>query len=414
MASTQKFDFFATTAKGMEDLLLEELKGLGAQSVLKGKAGVSFQGPLETGYRACLWSRIANRILLPLKTFPASDPDRLYGGVRSIHWTDHLSEKNTLAVDFSVSHSQITHSHYAALKVKDAIVDQFRSVKGSRPSVSPRRPDVQVNVYLHNDEATVSLDLSGESLHRRGYRQELSPAPLKENLAAALLMTAGWTSREDQSSDLALLDPMCGSGTLAIEAALIAGNIAPGLGRDYFGFLGWAGHDAGLWSKLKEEAQEKILFKPGLVRKRSPKIIGYDQDFRAIRVALSNLERVNFPGLRVGAGGGLLRGHVHFEKRDLSECEAPSEKGIFIVNPPYGERLGDVEALKPLYKQLGDTLKQKFQGWEGYIFTGNPDLAKTIGLKASRRSVFFNGSIECRLLKYELYESSREIRVLKV
>ena len=382
--SQEVLSFFATTAKGMESVLAQEIRELGATSVQESRAGVKFEGPLEMGYRACLWSRVANRILLPLKTFSAPDPDRLYGGVRSIHWTDHLTVENTLAVDFATSHSQITHSHYGALKVKDAIVDQFRTLQGSRPSVDPARPDLRINVYLHEDVATVSLDLSGESLHVRGYREEGGQAPLKENLAAAILLLAGWPKEDPQA---AFLDPMCGSGTLPIEAMMMAARRAPGIKRQYFGFKGWQGHVPAIWKRLMQEAVELEIKD----KKKLPKIVGYDQDFRAIRVALGNLERAG------------LSGKVHFEKRELSLCEEIAPQGLFVTNPPYGERLGDEESLIPFYKSIGDLMKQKFKGWEGYVFTGNPVLAKSVGLKATKRIVLFNGAIECRLLKYDLY-----------
>jgi 23S rRNA (guanine2445-N2)-methyltransferase / 23S rRNA (guanine2069-N7)-methyltransferase len=379
--------FFATTAKGMEDLLFDELKALGAQSVEKTRAGVSFQGELQIAYRACLWSRIANRILLPIKTFPAPAPEKLYAGVKSIRWSDHLSASQTLAVDFASSHSQITHSQFGALKTKDAIVDQFRSTAGTRPSIDVAKPDVRVNVYLLNDQATVSIDLSGDSLHKRGYREEGTPAPLKENLAAAILTLAEWpkVAREGGS----FLDPMCGSGTLPLEAAFMAANRAPGLDRSYYGFLKWAQHDSKIWKELVQEAMDSEVQDP----RKLPKIIGYDQDFRAVRAAIANVERAE------------LRSAIHIEKRSLAELELPGEgsAGIICMNPPYGERLGDVEELKPLYKQIGDTFKQKFRGWNGYVFTGSPELAKVIGLKASRRFVLYNGALECRLLKYELY-----------
>jgi 23S rRNA (guanine2445-N2)-methyltransferase / 23S rRNA (guanine2069-N7)-methyltransferase len=381
--SKEKYDFFATTAKGMEKLLVEELLSLGAGSVKETRSGVSFNDTLEMAYRACLWSRIANRVLLPLKTFPAVDPDQLYGGVRSIHWTDHLTVQDTLAVDFSTSHSKITHSHFGALKVKDAIVDQFRTLKGDRPSVNPQRPDLRINVYLHHDQATVSLDLSGDSLHRRGYREEGALAPLKENLAAAILKLAGWP----REGDTAFLDPMCGSGTLPIEAGLMACNIAPGIQRDYFGFQGWQGHIPAVWKRLLQEAKDLEIRD----KKRIPKIVGYDGNFRTVSVALSNVQKAG------------LHGKVHIEKREFSQCESIGPSGIFVVNPPYGERLGETEDLKPLYKGIGDTLKQKFKGWDGYVFTGSSELSKLIGLKASKRHVLFNGPIECRLFHYEMY-----------
>lgn len=392
MQARPPLSFFATTAKAMEPLLAAELKSFGSKKVEETRAGVYFQGPLEIAYRACLWSRIANRILLPIKTFHAPTPEKLYAGVKSIRWSDHLSPRNTLAVDFNSTDSDITHTHFGALKVKDAIVDQLRSIHGERPSVDPIKPDVQVNVYLHRDEATVSIDLSGTSLHQRGYREEGASAPLKENLAAAILVSAGWPdllkeAKEAGKPPPALLDPMCGSGTLLIEAALMAARIAPGMERKHFGFLKWAQHDAAAWQRLVDQASNAEIHDPKLL----PRIVGYDEDFRAVRVALANVERSG------------MHGRIHVEKRELSLCERIGESGLIVVNPPYGERLGEVEELKGLYKSLGDTFKQKFKGWKGAIFTGSPELAKCIGLKPSRRIVLFNGALECRLFNYDLY-----------
>lgn len=383
--------FFAPTAKGMESLLADEIRALQGKDIQETRAGVSFSGTLETAYRVCLWSRIANRVLLPIKSFPAPTPEKLYGGVKSIRWSDHLSSRHTFAVDFSSSKSAITHTHFGALKVKDAIVDQIRSVQGERPSVHLLRPDVRVNVYLHENQATVSIDLSGESLHMRGYREEGARAPLKENLAAAILALAGWSewlhkAREEGAALPSFMDPMCGSGTLPIEAALIAGNVAPGLKREHFGFTGWKGHDSQLWERLRSEAE-----KAQITDKRPAKIVGYDEDFRAVRVAIANSTRAG------------MQTRVHIEKRELAACEAVSERGILVVNPPYGERIGEVEELKGLYKRLGDTLKHRFKGWRACIFTGSPELAKSVGLRPSRRHVLYNGAIECRLLTYEMY-----------
>ena len=381
--------FFATTAKEMESLLAREVEAAGGKAIQITRAGVSFEGTIETAYRLCLWSRIANRVLLPLKRFPAPTPEKLYGGVKSIRWTDHIGKDATIAVDFSATQSQITHTHFGALKVKDAIVDQLRSIRGERPSVDIARPSVRINVYLANDEASVSIDLSGESLHRRGYREDGALAPLKENLAAAILLNTGWAQavRSEGAADFALLDPMCGSGTLPIEAAQIAAEIAPGLARDYFGFLGWLGHVPAVWKRLLVEAEERQIRD----RKRLPKIVGYDGDFRVVRTAIANVERAG------------LRQMIHIEKRDFSACERIAEQGIFVVNPPYGERLGEVEELRGLYGALGDAMKNKFHGWEGYVFTASPELAREVGLKPARRTVLFNGALECRLLRYELF-----------
>ena len=386
----QPLRFFATTAKGMEDLLAGELRELGAHDVQVERAGVSLSGTLELAYRVCLWSRVANRVLLPLATFPAATPQALYDGVRTIRWAEHLDARRTLAVECAVSHSRITHSHFAALKTKDAIVDQFRDRVGTRPSVDVVQPDVRVNLYLHNDRATVSIDLSGESLHRRAYRQRGAAAPLKENLAAAVLLLAEWPRRAAEG--VPLIDPMCGSGTLPIEAALMAARIAPGRQRTHFGFLGWRGHQAALWERVRRDAEEQEICDA----KRLPPMHGYDASAAAVRSALVNVEHAG------------LRGKVHIEKRALHEC-APiparprgDVQGLVVTNPPYGERVGDVAKLGGLYAELGDTLRRKFPGWTGYVLTGNPDLGKRIGLRSARRHVLYNGAIECRLLVFPI------------
>lgn len=378
--------FFATAPKGIESLLADELRALGARTVKETRAGASFQGTLALAYRVCLWSRTANRVLLPLAHFEAPTPAALYEGVRSIDWAEHLTPDDRLAVDFSTSASRITHSHFGALKVKDAIVDQFRDAYGVRPSVDVERPDLRINVYLRRDEATVGIDLSGDSLHRRGYRLEGAAAPLKENLAAAILLRASWPSIAEAGGTL--IDPMCGSGTLPIEAALIAADIAPGLYRDYFGFLGWKGHDAALWEHLIAEARERR--EAGLAK--LPPIAGYDADPAVVRVARENVRRAG------------LGERIRMERGELARLERPAgcETGLVIVNPPYGERLGDRKSLAPLYASLGDILKQRFLGWKAAVFTGNPELAKGMGLRAKRTHTLYNGPIECRLLRFDV------------
>ncbi|MBI4516340.1 MAG: hypothetical protein HY699_11060 [Deltaproteobacteria bacterium] len=380
--------FFATTAKGMEALLAAELRQLGGTKVVEQRAGVAFCGPLEVAYRACLWSRVANRVLLPLASFQAETPAALYDGVRNVRWWEQLSPQQTLAVDFAATESAVCHSHYGALKTKDAIVDQLRERTGTRPSVSTVRPDIRVNVYLHRNRAVVSLDLSGDSLHRRGYRQQQAGAPLKENLAAAVLLLADWPRLA--STGAALIDPMCGSGTLPIEAALMAAGVAPGSERSYFGFLKWHGHQPQLWDRLRQEAAAGAIRDP----KRLPRICGYDEDPRAVRAAIGNVERVG------------MRGCVHIEKRALSECEPIAARGassgLVVTNPPYGVRLGERAALAHLYATLGDTLRRKFVGWTGYVLTGDRELGQRIGLRAARRHILFNGAIECRLLAFPI------------
>lgn len=379
--------YFATAPKGLEEALAEELRELGIAAVEVARGGVHFQGTLEAGYRACLQARVTNRVLLPLATFAAGDADALYTGVKRIPWSDHLGPEQTLAVEFTSARSALSHTHFGALKVKDAIVDQLRERHGTRPDVRTERPDVQVNVHVAADVATVSIDLSGESLHRRGYRDESVTAPLKENLAAGILRLARWPSLCEGGA--AFYDPMCGSGTLAIEAALMATHTAPGLLRDYWGFLGWRGHDAECWNRLLDEARASQK------RERLPSIVGCDRDPRAVRAALANVERAG------------LRGIVHIEKRELQDAVAPPARqelphGLLCVNPPYGERLGEKLELEPLYAELGKTFREKFGGWEAFVFTGNVELARHLHLEPARRYPLFNGPIECRLLRFPL------------
>jgi 23S rRNA (guanine2445-N2)-methyltransferase / 23S rRNA (guanine2069-N7)-methyltransferase len=384
-------DFFAAAPKGLEPLLADELRTFGASAIDATVAGVSFRGPLALAYRVCLWSRFANRVLLPLASFPATSPEALYDGIRTIDWRQHLPVTGTIAVDFHTALSQITHSHYGALKVKDAIVDQFRDACGERPSVAREHPDVRINVYLRRDRARVSLDLSGESLHRRGYRQEAVLAPLKENLAAAILALAGWPRIAGAGG--ALIDPMCGSGTLPIEAALMAGDVAPGLLRPHYGFLRWQGHQPQLWEELLEEARQRR--ESGL--KELPPIIGYDADAGTVRHALANVEKAG------------LRGLVHIEKRPYGEARPPKDarSGLLVANPPYGERLGEEQALTPLYAGLGELLRGHFPGWRGAVFTGNPRLALRLGGKPQGSHTLYNGAIECRLLLLSPAEADR-------
>lgn len=384
------FNFFATTPKGMEELLAQELTELGPEEVKATLAGASFRGPLKTAYKVCLWSRLANRVLMPIKKFEVHTPEHLYEGTQRIRWSTHIGHDATLAIDFTSAKAAITHTQYGAQKMKDAIVDQLRDERGTRPSVDLKRPSVRINVRLYQSEATVSIDLSGDSLHRRGYREEGANAPLKENLADAILRIAGW--KEAAAQGAGFLDPMCGSGTLPLAAALIALNRAPGLQRDYFGFMGWERHDQAIWEDLVAEAKELEIKNP----KKFPRIVGTDRDALAVKAAWANTERAG------------LTQRVHFERRELSEA-APwdtvslNPAGMIVVNPPYGERLGEEEELKAVYSGIGDLFKQRFKGWRGYVFTGNPELAKVVGLKASRRYPLFNGAIECRLLQYELY-----------
>ena len=372
-------EFFATTGKGVEELLAGELHALGVTVVAVESGGVRFTGDAADCWRANLWLRTANRVLMPLALFPCDSPQALYDGVRGLSWTTWLTPDMTLAVDCNLRDSAMTHSGFAALKTKDAIVDMLRDACGRRPSVDTRDPDLRVNVHLVKNRCTVSLDTSGAPLDRRGYRLERTEAPLRETLAAALVALTGWDGA------VPFADPMCGSGTILIEAALKAARRAPGLLRSNFGFQRWPGFDPGLWRRLLAEARETAL--PMV----SVPIAGYDRLPAALEIARQNAARAGVQGL------------VALAKGDIRTFTPPPGAGVLLFNPPYGRRLSEEEALKPLYKQIGDVMKQRCTGYTAYLFTGSPELAKCVGLKASRRYVLFNGPIECRLLKYELY-----------
>lgn len=372
-------ELFATTARGLEEVLAIELTALGLQVLAQERGGVRFAGGLPECMMANLHLRTANRVLVPLAVFPCCNPDELYDGVRTIPWRDYLTPDMTLAVDCSVRDSGITHSRYAALKAKDAVVDQLRDEAGRRPSVDTMAPDVRINLHILADRCTVSLDSSGEPLDRRGYRLDRTEAPLRETLAAAIIALTGW------QGDTPLLDPLCGSGTLIIEGALKGANLAPGLVRKGFGFQNWRNFDESLWQGLVESAE-------AAVRPELPFVLnGSDQDDKAIAAAWQNARRA-----------GVDR-YVHFRQQLLADVSPPEEKGVIIMNPPYGERLGNRQELVSFYRGIGDILKQRFTGYTAFILTGDLELAKEVGLKASRRYVLFNGPIECRLLRYELY-----------
>lgn len=389
-SNSRRHEFFAGSVRYVEDLLARELLDFGASNVRETRAGVYFNGTLETAYRACLWSRVASRILLPLKTFPAASPEALYQGAAQIPWQDHLSADGTLAVDCSLSHSTLRHSVYAAQVVKDAVVDCFRARGGRRPSVSLQRPDVRLNLHLHQDRAVVSVDLSGESLHRRTYRKRSGKAPLKENIAAAVLLRAHWA--EIAESGGGFVDPLCGSATLPIEAALLAADCPPGLSRAYFGFLGWKGHDGRLWRELCEEGKER--FAAG--RRNLPLIVGYDRDPEAVRAARENVERASLQNL------------IRIQRQELDRLGASEyQTGLVATNPPYGERLDDDPNLPGLYMKLGRVLKAQYPGWKAAVLTAHTELAKSIGLQAFRRNTLYNGTIKCTLVQIDLVVENR-------
>lgn len=374
----QPLDCFAAVPRGAEELAAAELAALGIIGAKPGKGGVAFCTDRAGLYRANLWLRTASRVLVQLASFPCSGPTELYDGVHAIAWQKLITTDMTLAVDCSLRDSALTHSGFVALKTKDAVVDRIREFCGSRPNVDTTSPDVRINVHLHKNVCTISLDSSGDSLDRRGYRLERNEAPLRETLAAAVVALTGW------DGSIPLADPMCGSGTIPIEAALLAAHIPPGLHRT-FGFQHWLDFDNELWSRICTEAEAGISRLPvGL-------ITGYDLDGRALQLAGRNVSKAG------------LEGQIHFFHAALQEFRPEGDKGVVILNPPYGKRLGEEEDLRELYCQIGDVMKKYCRGWTGYVLTGNLELAKYIGLKASRRYVLFNGAIECRLLKYELY-----------
>lgn len=383
--------YFATCPKGLEGLLHQELNTLGAEELRETIAGVYFSGDLETAYRVCLWSRLANKVLLPLAQFEVSSQEDLYDGVRELRWEEHLSPSGSLLVDFIGTNDAIRNTQFGALKVKDAIVDCLRDFSGERPSVAKRDPDLRVNVRLAKSKVIVSIDLSGDSLHRRGYRVKQGSAPMKENLAAGILLRAGWPEIAAQGG--ALLDPMCGSGTILIEAALIAADIAPGLLRGSFGFERWLNHRNDIWLDLREEAFARK--RVGLARENLPEIRGYDADIKVIRAAEENIVSAE------------LDHWLRVTRKELADFVKPThnkamQPGLVLSNPPYGERLGEIESLKLLYAHLGERLRNEFQGWRAGVFTGNPELGKQMGLRADKKYKFFNGTIASELLMFNI------------
>ncbi|MEI6544706.1 MAG: bifunctional 23S rRNA (guanine(2069)-N(7))-methyltransferase RlmK/23S rRNA (guanine(2445)-N(2))-methyltransferase RlmL, partial [Methylococcales bacterium] len=335
--------------------------------------------------------RTANRILLVLSSFTVKTQDDLYKGVQQINWFEHINPEDTFAVSFSAKNSEaINNTHFGALKVKDAIVDQMRETFQKRPSIDTEQPNIRINVYLQGEQAQLSLDLSGESLHRRGYRDVNIKAPMKENLAAAMLLRCGWPEMAKQKASL--IDPMCGSGTLLLEATMIAADYAPGLLREYYGFTGWKKHDAECWKKLRMEALQRR--KVGL--EKLPIIVGFDQDRHTVNTALQHI-----------ANAG-LQNKIHVERRDIEEAKPADSwpRGLLICNPPYGERLGDEEETAELYVKFGNTLKTRFVGWKAAMIISNPELGFRLGIRSQKPITLFNGALECKLLRFNIEETN--------
>ncbi len=379
----ENFNIIVTTLAGLEEVVAEELRELDMEYIKVGNRAVTCSGNLRQLYEANMWCRTAIRILKPISNFKARDEKNLYEQVQKINWADYIKLDQTIAIDAVVSHSTFEHSLFVAQLTKDAIVDQFRQATGERPSVDRIRPDIRLNLHMHENMVTLSLDSSGDSLHRRGYRLQTNVAPLNEVLAAGIIALSGWDKKST------FVDPMCGSGTFLIEAAMMAQNIAPGLfRRDPFGFENWRDYNEQLFEMVWKTAEAK--------EKKAPQatIIGYDLDADYIEAAQTNINNTG------------LQDVIQLKQADFFETTAPTEQGVVVMNPPYNERILS-DDINLLYKNIGDTLKNNYQGFDAFVLTGNLEAAKSIGLRASRRIPLYNGPIDCRLLKYELYRGTR-------
>ncbi len=386
--------FFATTAKNIEPLLLEELKNFKAKGVKGTHLGVAFEGDIDVAYRACLWSRLAHHIFLELKIFEAPTRESLYQAVKSIRWDQHFKETQTFRIDVSGKHPTLTHPHFIAQIAKDAIVDQFRTKTGKRPSIEADRPDIVLQLHVRENRFVLYLDLSGESLHKRGIRTETGVAPLKETLAAALLIRAGWYNEGARSLEdpgRILLDPMCGAGTLLLEGAMMAYDIAPGLYRTYFGFMGWKQHNSELWKKLIQEAK---LRQQEALHNVTTSFVGFDINARTLSACEQNFRKL-----------GLIK-NVRLEKRNAWELDSRlyenNKSGLLITNPPYGKRLmsGQDAEIEALYAKLGEAIKQHLQGWKMAIFAENTVPVKAVKMRPAKQYQFLNGALECTLITF--------------
>ena len=392
--------YFATVAKGLEELLVAELESIGADSVKQGRSGVYFSGDLSIAYRACLWSRLANHILYPIVSFEAENQEALYSEMQKVEWLKIMRSNSTFKIDVNGSHQSINNTQFIAQKAKDAIVDQIRNIANERPSIQSQQPDVVLNIYVNRNQFAVSLSLSGESLHKRGYRTEGGIAPLRETLAAGVLMRAGWLEHLKLDNPC-LIDPMCGSGTLLVEAAMMAYDIAPGLDRQYYGFYGWCEHREALWSEIEEEAE--ALREENLKNKQF-KIMGSDLASQTIRIAEANIERAGLEDqIEVKQGNAI---NFSLQNFSLSDCDVSN--GLIVFNPPYGERLnqGEEERLKETFKAVGENLKQNFEGWDLAIISSAPDMIKSIGIRSYKRYKMFNGALPADVLKFHIVEAS--------
>lgn len=380
---SNNFKMVAKTLFGMEELLASELRQLGASSVEIGIRNVSFEGDTGFMYKANLCCRTAIKILKPITVFNIFTEEDLYKKVYEIPWENYMDVKGSLAVNATVFSDVFTHSQYIALKTKDAIVDRFRDKEGIRPDVDLDHPTLRINVHIDRNICTISLDSSGESLHKRGYKVESTLAPINEVLAAGIIMLSGYTGQCD------LLDPMCGGGTFLTEAAMIACNIPPNLNREEFGFETWPDFDVDLYEKIEAAALAKVRDFPH-------KIYGYDTDPVAIQKAKENVKSAN------------LQDFIEVKKQDFFESEKENDKPLFLVfNPPYDERIS-VSDVESFYSSIGNTLKRHYPGTQAWMISSNMEALKFVGLRPSKKIKLYNGKLEARLLRYEMYEGSRK------
>ncbi len=371
----------AKTFFGLEEILASEIKQIGGKEIQLRKRAVEFEGDMELVYKANLYLRTALRILMPIKEFTVRGEKELYGNIRRIDWSEYFGLKDTFAVDSVVNSKHFTHTKYPAFKTKDAIVDQFRTLSGKRPNVNTENPTILINLHIFDEKGTVSLDTTGESLHRRGYRTDKNAAPLNEVLAAAMVLKSNW--KPDQT----FIDPMCGSGTIPIEAAMIGQNIPPNLLRSNFSFMNWRNFDKELWEKVKENAQKKIVNRP-------LKIYASDKSTLTLRIAERNIERAG------------LRDVVKPIKMKFENLIPPKDNGVIIMNPPYGERMKP-DDIFAFYKMIGDKLKESCEGYDAWVISSNMEAFKFLGLRTSEKVILYNGALECRFNKYEMYQGSK-------
>lgn len=372
---------------GLEGVLAEELTAMGAQNVEPLYRAVSFEGDKQLMYKANYCCRTALRILKPITSFVARNELALYNNIFKIQWHEIFNINETFAIDAVTSGNYFTHSQYAALKVKDAIADEFREHFGARPSVDVDNPDLRINVHIENEKVTVSFDSSGESLHKRGYRKNVDKAPMNEVLAAGLIKLTGW------KCDSNFVDCMCGSGTLPIEAAMLAMGLPAGFFRKKWGFMTWHDFDAELWQRVMREAGAEM-------EEFDYEILASDHSAKAVEIAKANIENAH------------LQYDIKLSKQDMFDVVPPKGGGIMIINPPYGERLEEKDIIN-LYRGIGDALKKNFKGFEAWIISSNKDALKLIGLKPSKKIDVYNGPLECKFERFEVFEGSYKDKKIK-